>query len=190
MDERGGRDLVFLAEAGDNVEASILRAFLEDHGVFVYLQGENHRALLGQVGAYIPLRLLVPAEQLEEARELVERFRDDVALEEPPEFRGAFRDGGLHADEEEDADEAWKGGPARRREIRAARLVALSVPFGGGHFATGAWAGGLFLATVFAVAVAGAITRAPVFLVLAALVPLVDWYMVPGLVDARRRRRS
>ena len=185
---REAEGLVFVAEAGDTAEASVLRSYLEDHGIYVYVQGENHRGLLGQVGAYIALRVMVPAAQAGDARSLIAAFHEGVEVEEPPEFRGAFRDDG--ADDPADDLEAWRGSARRRTAIRAARVFCVMWPAGGGHFVTGAWLGGLALMALTAAGIAGGIARHPALFVIAALVPVVDWLQVPGLVDRRHQRAA
>ena len=63
-------DLMLLVNVGNNGEASVLRSYLEHHGIHVYIKGENHRSLLGMVGTYIDLGVMVPNFQLEDAQDL------------------------------------------------------------------------------------------------------------------------
>jgi hypothetical protein len=83
--------LTLLLTCGDSFEASMVRSALEAHDIYSYVQGENHRALLGGMGAFIELRVLVRRADLDDARELLEELRrtpasdDDVAEEEPAE---------------------------------------------------------------------------------------------------------
>lgn len=63
-------DLVLLQTCGDNQEATVLKSRLEAEGIFCVIQGENHRAMLGMMGSYIELRVLVPENELERARNL------------------------------------------------------------------------------------------------------------------------
>jgi hypothetical protein len=60
-------ELVLLTACGSTVEASVLRGLLESSGIFSYVQGENHRALLHLASA-IELRLLVRRADLADAR--------------------------------------------------------------------------------------------------------------------------
>jgi hypothetical protein len=53
--------LVPLVTCGSAEEASALRALLDAHAIPCVVQGEHHRALLGMLGAYVEVRLLVPA---------------------------------------------------------------------------------------------------------------------------------
>jgi Putative prokaryotic signal transducing protein len=52
-------------------EAATYRGVLEAHGVQCVVQGEHHRALLGMLGPYVEVRLLVPADQEGTARRLL-----------------------------------------------------------------------------------------------------------------------
>jgi Putative prokaryotic signal transducing protein len=52
-------------------EAATLRGVLESHGVPCVIQGEHHRSLLGMLGPYVEVRLLVPAAHEEAARRLL-----------------------------------------------------------------------------------------------------------------------
>ncbi len=61
-------ELVLLHTCADNAEASALRMLLDAHGIPVFIQGENHRQLVGMFGTYIELRALVRAEDLERAQ--------------------------------------------------------------------------------------------------------------------------
>ena len=44
-------------------EAATYRGVLESHGVPCVIQGEHHRSLLGMLGPYVEVRLLVPEGQ-------------------------------------------------------------------------------------------------------------------------------
>src|SRR5262249_33597388 len=52
-------------------EAATYRGGLEAHGVPCVVQGEHPRALLGMLGPYVEVRLLVPADQESTARGLL-----------------------------------------------------------------------------------------------------------------------
>lgn len=64
--------LVLLQSCADSVEASAVRSLLQAHGIACTLQGENHRALLGTLGSFIEVNVLVPEGELGRARELLE----------------------------------------------------------------------------------------------------------------------
>ena len=66
-----GVSLVPLQSCASVEEAAMLRGVLQAHGVPCVVQGEHHRSLLGMLGPYVEVRLLVPAGQLETARRLL-----------------------------------------------------------------------------------------------------------------------
>ncbi|AFE06637.1 hypothetical protein COCOR_05891 [Corallococcus coralloides DSM 2259] len=73
-------DFQLLTTCGDESEAALVRALLQADNIPCIIQGEQHRSMLGVAGAYIELRVLVPASELEHARELLK----SVARGEPP----------------------------------------------------------------------------------------------------------
>jgi len=135
---------VTVATAADAVEAGALREFLVDHGVFCYVQGERHNALLGPVaGIAIALNVMVPRGDAVRALELIEAFHGAEPVE--GEWDQAADDA------EQAADEGTASPPARRSNLgkdrgRAA-LLAIVPSFGFGHFYAGAFGRGSILAT-------------------------------------------
>ena len=175
-----------VTSAGSNEEASILRSYLEHHDIHVYVQGENHRSMLGMVGAYIDLRIMVPRESAEEAVRLVEEFH--AASEETDdgaEHRGPYRD----EEEEEDGgiDEV-----EIRRKVRGARMVALFLPFGTGHLAAGATFAGLILVLTSLAGIVLGNSRSPALWFLWPLAVAMDFMLVPKVVRrlAIKKRNS
>ncbi|HVH99252.1 MAG TPA: DUF2007 domain-containing protein [Enhygromyxa sp.] len=81
-------ELVPLCQCWDLAEAHVIRASLEARGIPVLIEGEHHRGMMGMVGAAVTLRVMVPASQLELARELASDLIPDLA-------------GGSHGDERE-----------------------------------------------------------------------------------------
>ncbi|MHA7632891.1 putative signal transducing protein [Corallococcus sp. M7] len=73
-------DFQLLTTCGDESEAALVRALLQADNIPCIVQGEQHRSMLGVAGAYIELRVLVPARELDHARELLK----SVARGEPP----------------------------------------------------------------------------------------------------------
>ena len=63
--------LELLQTVGDNQEASVLRSLLQAHGIRCVVQGEQHRSMLGMLGPYVELLVLVEREDLERARRVV-----------------------------------------------------------------------------------------------------------------------
>ena len=53
--------LVPLLTCASPEEAATYKGVLDAHGVPCVIQGEHHRALLGMLGPYVEVRLLVPA---------------------------------------------------------------------------------------------------------------------------------
>jgi hypothetical protein len=79
--------LVLLQTVGDNQEASVLRTLLDAHGIRCVIQGEQHRAMLGMLGSYIELRVLVEAEDLDRARRVLSEAEEAGPLA-PDELEG------------------------------------------------------------------------------------------------------
>jgi len=63
--------LIPVLSCGSSEEAATLRGLLDAHGVPCVIQGEHHRSLLGMLGPYVEVRLLVPAAHEEAARRLL-----------------------------------------------------------------------------------------------------------------------
>lgn len=145
-------DLVLLVNVGDNGEASVLRSYLEHHGIHVYVKGENHRSLLGMVGTYIDLGVMVPQSQLADAQELYTAYQEGHEDVEPPEMRGVHRDQ-FPDDEDEESEDEWKSEADLARSKKRAVLAAFIFPFGGAHYSVGAYASGLLLTGISAYAI-------------------------------------
>jgi hypothetical protein len=72
-------ELVPLCQCWDLAEAHVIRASLEARGIEVLIEGEHHRGMMGMFAAAVKLRVLVPASQLELARELASDLIPDLA---------------------------------------------------------------------------------------------------------------
>jgi len=79
-------NLVPVRACGDNAEASLVRSLLESRGIPAVVRGENHRSMLGTIGAYIELEVLVPGAQREEALQLLADY-DSGVLSQPSDAR-------------------------------------------------------------------------------------------------------
>ncbi len=67
--------LVELAHYSTNVEADLARLYLESEGVHAVLFDTGHNSLYGSLGnLFMPIRLMVLDEDLDEARELLEDY--------------------------------------------------------------------------------------------------------------------
>ena len=94
-------ELVSICECRDVIEAHAIRASFEARGLFVHIDGEHHRSMLGgMLGSAVALRIMVRSSQLPLARALAAEIIPDL-----------FRP------EEDDEDEEQLGGeysPLRR----------------------------------------------------------------------------
>ncbi len=121
----GGGELVRLTTAADNIEASAVRSLLEANGVRCVIQGEQHRSMLGILGAYIELNLLVPAIDLDRAQQI-------LSAREVPSDEGIYDE-----DHEEEAETAPvsldrdEDAPRPRTKLKLIALVVLFIFMGG-----------------------------------------------------------
>jgi hypothetical protein len=60
--------LVLLKRCADNIEASSLRSLLDAHDIQCFLRGEQHRSMLGLMGSYVDVDVLVASSDLLRAR--------------------------------------------------------------------------------------------------------------------------
>jgi hypothetical protein len=72
---------VVLRNCGSNEEASVYRSLLDAHNIPCVIQGENHRSMLGAIGTYIDLNLMVAAEDLDRARAVLEAEADPESMQ-------------------------------------------------------------------------------------------------------------
>jgi hypothetical protein len=177
--------LVHLASAGNNAEASILRSYLEDHGIHCYVQGENHRAMLGVLGGYIEINLMVPEADLDRARLLLQEYEnasiapdDDASMmsDDKAEDASTDSDSDEGARQETGEDEL----PAERRRhqalmrLRGARIFGLLFPVGLVHLLVGARVRGVVMLATCFVSWYLTWTRSPSWVLLTALVIVFD----------------
>lgn len=186
MANRTDAELVRVASSGNNEEASILRSYLEHHGIHVYVQGENHRSMLGMVGAFIDLNIMVPRHDAENACRLLEEFHAAEVEDDGLETRGPFRDQDEPADDEDDKAYAQK--VEIRRIVRGARLIGLFLPFGTVHVAAGARALGVVFILLSVAGIVLGFGRYQALGVLWPLALVLDFALVPRAV--RRRANS
>lgn len=76
-------DLVLLRSCADNHEAALIRSLLESDGIDCVVQGEQHRSMLGIMGAVIEVRVLVAERDREHANALLDA--EGLAVSEPDE---------------------------------------------------------------------------------------------------------
>jgi putative signal transducing protein len=84
--------LVPLLSCGSVEEAATYKGVLDAHGVPCVVQGEHHRSLLGMLGPYVEVRLLVPEAHQAAALRLLRPVPTPVAGEaDTPDPRGVRR---------------------------------------------------------------------------------------------------
>lgn len=129
----GTNNLVCIGEARNSVEASLIKTFLNDNGIFCYIQGEGHRSQLGVIGQYIALNVHVKSDQAKEASVLLNQIFDQRSktLEE--------RDNPVSSDI---VDEH----APRKKRIGVVLLLTFCVTFGTAHLYVGAFGRFLCLA--------------------------------------------
>ncbi len=123
---------------GNNAEASVLRARLEEAGIRSVVQGENHRSLLGPLGAYVELAVLVPEEAADQAREIIDAAESEVgrlSVEGLDDGTGSLTDPESESTSEDlelppERDEPrW----VRPRLVAFPVVLAFMITFGSGH---------------------------------------------------------
>ncbi|MFO1520096.1 MAG: DUF2007 domain-containing protein [bacterium] len=67
--------LVPIGIAKNQVEAAVLKSYLESHGILAQIEGMNFRANLGWEANYVEMRVLVPEEFSGEATALLKDFQ-------------------------------------------------------------------------------------------------------------------
>ena len=71
-------DILVVTRVYGTFEAEILRGLLESYGIPVVLSHESAGTAIGlSVGALGEVEVLVPANQLDAAREIIQRYQDD-----------------------------------------------------------------------------------------------------------------
>lgn len=108
-----------LTTCANQLESSMLRTALESVDIPVLVQGENHRAMLGSLGSYVEIRVLVPEARLVEAAGILEDLRSES---DPSEFEQDLREP-VDGDDEAEFEErrAWRS----RRRYALAALMSL-----------------------------------------------------------------
>lgn len=68
------QDLIKVYTANDNMEADLLKGILEQDNIYCFIQGYQHRSMLGPLGGYLDLDIMVPTDKAEEARNLINAY--------------------------------------------------------------------------------------------------------------------
>ena len=75
------RAMVCIGELTLDYEAEILTSLFESEGIRVVIQGRNHRRMLGFVGTFIRLRILVEEDDESKARALLQQYYQNLNQE-------------------------------------------------------------------------------------------------------------
>jgi Putative prokaryotic signal transducing protein len=160
-------DRVRIGTCSGPAEAAFVRSVFEAHDLRVVINGENHAGMLGGLGGFISLDILVAEEDAEEAVALLRDIREGdhaVADGEAPE-----PEADEHDDERADAQGVWRKsaeqpagerpvpeGPFddRRRRTGIALMLGTMAGFGTAHMFTRAWLRGTLLAGIQIAAIA------------------------------------
>ncbi|MGA9522269.1 MAG: DUF2007 domain-containing protein [Myxococcaceae bacterium] len=121
----GGGELVRLTTVADNIEASAVRSLLEANGVRCLIQGEQHRSMLGMLGAYIELNVLVAAMDVDRAQQILaerDASPDDGFVEDDDEEEPETAPVSLDPDDE---------APRPRTKLKLIALFVLFILLGG-----------------------------------------------------------
>ncbi|MDB4998526.1 MAG: hypothetical protein JWM74_5958 [Myxococcaceae bacterium] len=162
-DEDGANDedqWVVLRRYDDPLEAQIAVDFLRHHDVRVSLQGNSGAtSVLNRFDTVLDIRVIVPRSEADSAREVLDAMTVEVTNEQP--FRGS-------------SPPSQAIEPMHRpRYRRAAFVLALAVPIGGGHFYAQHNAGGIVLAGGIVGGFLGVLLRGPPTLLIASAILVV-----------------
>lgn len=72
MTQTTSEDWTIVANCGSLPEAHLYRDLLQSAGIPCHIQGENHRSMLGLVGSYIEINLMVPQTFEDDAIDILE----------------------------------------------------------------------------------------------------------------------
>ncbi len=162
------------------MEASILRGALEASEIFCFVQGEHHRSMLGVMGQYVALNLMVRRGDLEVARELI-REQQRLAAE------ALAAEAGRESDDDARTPDAGRVKTGKSKTT--ARLLAIVPALGAGHHYVGAHGRGVLISIVQAFGINQLVHGKAVFgVVLIVLGVLVDLAAVGSVIDDQSRR--
>lgn len=135
-------------------EAAFVRSVFDAHEIPVVINGEQHASVLGGLGGFVRLDILVDGADAEEASALLADIRAGehaVADDEMPENvvdddASADAAGVWAAPESAIADSSAPAFDSRRRKTGAILLLSVLAGFGTAHMSTGAWLRGIAIA--------------------------------------------
>ena len=67
-------NLIKIYSPKDNLEADLIKNILEQANIYCFIQNYEQRSMLGVLGSYIDLVIMVPQNQMEEADEIIKEF--------------------------------------------------------------------------------------------------------------------
>ncbi|GEM_PF-3926677 len=106
-DEELRDELVFLCAVQDLSRAMALRSAFEAEGLFIHVGGENHRGMLGFLGSFIEMRVMVRSSELERATILA---REILGMGGEVEGETDGEKDWDKVEDEEEADKDWDEG--------------------------------------------------------------------------------
>ena len=127
---------VMIGHLNYDVDAEIVSSLFQGHNIPVLIQGRNHRRMLGFVGGYIQLRVLVPQAYQEQGHSLLETYhqqRDDQEFAPP-------------SDEELVGERSWLWFSETSKKMGIALFLSAFLGFGLASLSAGLWWGVVFLA--------------------------------------------
>jgi hypothetical protein len=166
----GDDEWIEIRRFDDPLEAEMVRNFLGDHGIRVSVRGNaGATAVLNRFSTVVDIRLDVPRDQVDEAREALDAMEIGDAVDQP--FRG------LAPAESSDATRY-----VQPRRAATAMMLGLVVPIGAAQFyAHHGAAGGILLAGVIGAGLGISLGR-PELAVAWAILVLADLAAAPGAV--------
>lgn len=184
---------VTIRHVSDPLEAEMLRDLLEQEGIAVTIQGNNHSAMLGgMLASALNVPLQVPEHEAERARAILAALKDFEPLDDAPEpsasegkptkaAEGPYRD-----DAREDELPPRKKGVAVAAAFVLPMILGL---FGAGHFYARSYLRGFAILAFAWTGIVLAIDGMAAGLVAAPLAILLDAIGAALTIDARDRQR-
>jgi hypothetical protein len=127
---------VMIGHLNYDVDAEIVSSLFLSHNIPVVIQGRNHRRMLGFIGGYIQLRVLVPLAYKEQGISLLESYhtqRDDLDFDPPTE-------------EEQQGERQWLLFSKTSKKMGIALFLSAFLGFGLASLSAGLWLSTIILA--------------------------------------------
>jgi hypothetical protein len=130
--------MVCVGVIAHDYEAEIISSLLESHSISFIIQGRNHRRMLGMLGAYIEMRILVERDDEGPARAILEQYTQNLERSEE--------------EGQEESEEMTDDAPASKlvfnrlgQRVGVSLLLSAFLGFGMASIYAGAWPIGLLL---------------------------------------------